>query len=58
MQIWFFAPFGALALRYRRIVVHDLPERPDLESARERARKHLSPKLSPRMLKDIGLGDD
>ena len=57
MEIWFYIPFGALAPKSRRIV-KDPPERPDLESDRRKARRELSPKLSPRMLKDIGLGDD
>jgi hypothetical protein len=58
MEIWFFLPFGALAPKTRRIVVHDPPERPDLEPARAEARRRLATRLNPRLLKDIGLGDD
>ena len=58
MQIWFFLPFGALAPKLRDIVIPDPPDRPDLESDRQRARRSLAPRLSPRMLRDIGLGDD
>ena len=58
MQIWFFLPLGALAPKLRNLVVPDPPDRPDLEPVRRQARQHLSVKLSPKMLKDVGLGDD